>query len=326
MRFIDEAKIYIKSGNGGNGCASFRREANVPKGGPDGGNGGKGGDVIFKAISSKNTLVDFYYRKHHKADNGEGGKGKNRFGKAGKDVILEVPVGTQILTDTKKVIADLDNAGDQIILLEGGKGGAGNTAFKNSRNQSPKTAQKGEQGKELNIELQLKIISDVGVIGFPNAGKSTLLSSISHAKPKIANYPFTTLKPKLGVVFVDDKDFVIADIPGLIKGASEGVGLGYRFLKHIERCKALIHLIDVSSKDLYQDYQIIRKELQNYSSILTTKKELLILNKIDLIDEEELSKKIIDLQKKTNNNNILAISSLAKRNLEQMKREVLKML
>ena len=324
MKFIDESKITITSGNGGNGCLSFLREANAPLGGPNGGNGGNGGNVIFKTTRSINTLIDYQFKKHFKAQNGASGKGSNRNGKKGEDIILRVPIGTQILTESGKVIVDLHQENQQITLLEGGKGGLGNTAFKTSQNRAPKITQNGALGQELIIKLHLKIISDVGIIGFPNSGKSTLLSTISRAKPKIANYPFTTLKPSLGVVYVDEYEFVMADIPGLIKGASEGVGLGDRFLKHIERCKALLHLIDISTADIVDSYKIIRTELEKYSSILAQKPEIIALNKSDLMTPEE-AKKIVQKIEKKLKLPVILISAATKNNLTLLKRELLQM-
>ncbi|MFZ8864525.1 MAG: Obg family GTPase CgtA [Rickettsiales bacterium] len=319
MKFIDEAKIWVKSGNGGNGCLSFRREAHIPYGGPDGGNGGRGGHIIFKATSSINTLIDYRFKKHFKAQNGEAGKGKNRFGKNGSDLTLMVPVGTQILSESGNIIADLDQHGQELLFLEGGKGGAGNAAFKSSKNQTPKYFKAGIEGENLNIILQLKIISDMGIIGFPNAGKSTLLSTISRAKPKIANYPFTTLKPELGVIFVDNHEFVMADIPGLIEGASLGIGLGHKFLKHIERCKALLHLIDITANDIYISYKTIRKELEQYSKILLKKQEIVALNKTDLISAEEIIEKQTYLSQKIQKP-VLIISAATQNNLDNLKR------
>jgi len=322
MKFIDEAKITITSGSGGNGCLSFLREANAPLGGPNGGNGGDGGDIVFQAAKNLNTLVNYQFKRHFSAQNGQGGKGSNRNGKKGEDIILKVPIGTQILTESGKVIIDLNQDQQTINLLEGGKGGLGNAAFKSSQNRAPKIFQKGESGQELIIKLQLKIISDIGIIGFPNSGKSTLLSTISRAKPKIANYPFTTLKPSLGVVYVDEREFVMADIPGLIEGASQGIGLGDRFLKHIERCKLLLHLIDITSPDIIKSYQVIRKELESYSNILNEKSEIIALNKSDLLDPveaEEISKVV--MQKL--NLPVITISAATKNNFTSLKRTLL---
>lgn len=322
MQFIDEAKIYVKSGNGGSGCLSFLREAHTPLGGPDGGAGGSGGNVIFKASKSVNTLIDYRFKQHFKAENGRPGSRRNCNGKKGEDIILIVPVGTQILTESNKIITDLDHHDQEIILLEGGQGGLGNASFKTSLNRAPRKTQKGGEGQELTIKLHLKILSDIGIIGFPNAGKSTLLSVISRAKPKIADYPFTTLKPELGVIYVDEYEFVMADIPGLIEGASQGTGLGHRFLKHIERCKALLHLIDITTPDIIQSYKIIRKELEDYSPVLAKKQELIALNKIDLIDEEELNKIKTKVEKKLNIKT-LTISAVSNQNITSLKRKIL---
>lgn len=323
MQFIDESKIYIKSGNGGQGCLSFLREAHMPFGGPDGGNGGIGGNVIFKANKSVNTLIDYRFKQHFKAGNGAPGKSRNRNGKNGQDIILIVPVGTQILTESNKIITDLDHHDQEIILLEGGKGGLGNAAFKTSLNRSPRKFQKGIAGQELIIKLHLKIISDIGIIGFPNSGKSTLLSTISSAKPKIADYPFTTLQPKLGVIYVDEHEFVMADIPGLIAGASQGTGLGHKFLKHIERCKALLHLIDITNQDIVKSYKIIRNELQNYSPKLSEKKELIALNKIDLLNKSTVTKIKNNITKELNIP-VMTISAATQQNITNLKRNILK--
>lgn len=322
MKFIDEAKITITSGSGGNGCLSFLREANAPLGGPNGGNGGDGGDIVFQAAKNLNTLVDYQFKRHFSARNGQGGKGSNRNGKKGEDIILKVPIGTQILTESGKVIVDLNQDQQNITILEGGKGGLGNSAFKSSQNRAPKIFQKGELGQELIIKLQLKIISDIGIIGFPNSGKSTLLSTMSKARPKIANYPFTTLKPSLGVVYVDEHEFVMADIPGLIEGASQGIGLGDRFLKHIERCKLLLHLIDITSSDIVKSYQIIRKELESYSNILYQKSEIIALNKTDLLDEDMVKEISTEAAQKLNLP-VITISAATTNNLTILKRTLL---
>lgn len=322
MKFIDEAKITITSGSGGNGCLSFLREANAPLGGPNGGNGGDGGDIVFQAAKNLNTLVDYQFKRHFSARNGQGGKGSNRNGKKGEDIILKVPIGTQILTESGKVIVDLNQDQQNITILEGGKGGLGNSAFKSSQNRAPKIFQKGELGQELIIKLQLKIISDIGIIGFPNSGKSTLLSTMSKARPKIANYPFTTLKPSLGVVYVDEHEFVMADIPGLIEGASQGIGLGDRFLKHIERCKLLLHLIDITSSDIVKSYQIIRKELESYSNILYQKSEIIALNKTDLLDEDMVKEISTEVAQKLNLP-VITISAATTNNLTILKRTLL---
>lgn len=315
MRFLDEAKIFVKAGDGGNGCIGFRREKYIPYGGPSGGDGGNGGSVIVKATRSLNTLIDFRYRQHFKIKKGDNGRSSNMHGPASKDIILEVPTGTQILAEDKEtLIADLDNEGDMVILAKGGNGGRGNARFATSTNKAPRFAQDGEQGEELWAWLQLKLISDIGVIGIPNAGKSTFLSSVTSAKPKIADYPFTTLVPNLGVVNIGYDEFVVADIPGLIKGASEGVGLGDKFLKHVERCKALLHLID-SNNDIIDSYQVIRHELKNYSHTLAEKEEVIALTKIDTMSEDEVSSKVRELEKFTGKK-VFAISCAINKNID----------
>ncbi|MBS0236622.1 MAG: GTPase ObgE [Proteobacteria bacterium] len=299
MHFIDEVKIYLKAGDGGNGAVSFRREKFIEFGGPDGGHGGKGGDVIIRVVPGLNTLIDFRYTQHFKAQRGEGGMGRNRTGESGKDLILEVPAGTQVFAeDGETLLADLENVGDEIVIAQGGRGGAGNAAFKSSTNQAPRHAKPGIEGEELWVWLKLKLISDVGLVGLPNAGKSTFLAAVSGAKPKIADYPFTTLRPQLGVVYVDDNEFVMADIPGLIEGASEGSGLGDKFLKHIERCYMLLHLIDADS-DVISAYNTIRHELNNYSQMLVQKEEIIALNKSDLLSQEDIQAKREELEKLT---------------------------
>ena len=286
MQFIDEAKVYIRSGDGGNGCVAFRREKFIPNGGPSGGNGGRGGDVILKCVSDINTLIDFRYKQHFKAPHGQGGKGQNCDGPAGEDIVIEIPKGTQIFSEDAEVLVyDFKEVGDTLTLLKGGNGGFGNSYFKSSVNQAPRYANKGLPGEEQWIWLKLKLLSDAGLVGFPNAGKSTFLSKVTAAKPKIADYPFTTLRPQLGVVRTDDYEFVLADIPGLIEGAHKGVGLGCRFLKHIERCRTILHLIDINSDDVVRDYKIIRNELGEYG--LAEKVELVALNKTDCMLEEE---------------------------------------
>lgn len=317
MRFLDEAKIFVKAGDGGNGCVSFRREKYIPFGGPNGGDGGKGGSIIVKAIGSLNTLIDFRYKQHFKIRKGEHGKGSNMHGAASKDMILEVPIGTQILAEDKKtLVADLDNEGDQVLLGKGGKGGKGNARFTSSVNKAPRFAQDGEPGEELWCWLQLKLISDIGIIGLPNAGKSTLLSKVTAAKPKIADYPFTTLIPQLGVVNIGYDEFVISDIPGLIKGASEGIGLGDRFLKHVERCKALLHLID-ANQDIENAYKTIRHELENYSTTLSEKEEIIAISKIDTLPIEEIKENIAILSK-LSGKKVIAISSATNKNIDKL--------
>jgi GTP-binding protein len=297
VKFVDEVEIFVRAGKGGDGCVAFRREKFVPKGGPWGGDGGKGGDVILRAVRNKKTLIDFYFKKHFFAENGGNGSSNNKKGKDGEDLILEVPCGTivkEIKNGEEKVIADLVNEGDNVIVAKGGKAGLGNTHFKSPTNQTPRIATKGEKGEEKIIKLELKLIADVGIIGYPNSGKSTLLSKISKARPKIADYPFTTIEPNLGVVDLGDfRSFVVADIPGLIEGASKGKGLGIKFLKHIERTKILVHLIDMSENDIINRYENLRNELRNCSSKLIEKKEIVVGNKIDL----EESKKNIEKAK-----------------------------
>ena len=272
MKFLDQAKIYIASGHGGSGSISFRREAHVPFGGPDGGNGGRGGDVIAHCTDGLNTLIDFRYQQHFKARPGDGGKGRDRSGISGQDLILRVPLGTQILDETNNfILADMIKIGQKVTLARGGEGGKGNAFFKTSTNQAPRKSQPGGELEEKWIWLRLKLIADIGLVGLPNAGKSTLLSRITAAKPKIADYPFTTLHPNLGVVNQDNKEFVIADIPGLIEGAHEGSGLGHRFLGHVERCKALLHLVDATSKNIKQDYSTIINEIKAYDKSLSKK-------------------------------------------------------
>ena len=307
MKFLDQAKIYIASGKGGRGCVSFRHEKYIEYGGPDGGNGGKGSDIIFETNDSLNTLIDFRYQQHFKGKNGESGKSKNKTGSSAKNIIIKIPKGTQIMSEDKSIIlSDMTDNNQKYIAAKGGKGGLGNNNFKSSTNRAPRKFTDGEEGSEFWIWLSLKLIADVGIVGLPNAGKSTLLSKISSAHPKIANYPFTTLHPVLGVVKDSDYDFVAADIPGLIKGAHEGKGLGDQFLAHIERCKIIIHLIDINSPKPMQDYNIIRNELKKYSSKLLKKREIIVLSKIDLFEKNiENIKKIFN---KTNNN-VLTISS-----------------
>lgn len=296
MHFIDEAKIYLKAGDGGNGCRSFRREKYIDMGGPDGGDGGRGGGIIIKSDAHLNTLVNFRYKQHFKAEAGQSGKGANRSGKSGEDMILSVPVGTQIYCDDL-LIFDFTKDEQEFCFIKGGRGGLGNSHFKSSVTQAPTRKTEGEEGAEQWIWLKLKLLSDVGVIGLPNAGKSTLLSVISAAKPKIADYPFTTLSPNLGVVYLNEEEFVVADIPGLIEGASSGAGLGDKFLKHIERCKILIHLIDATSDDVLADYTTVKKELHAYSKILEQKLEIICLNKVEMLTQEELNAKRLELSK-----------------------------
>ena len=292
MKFLDQVKIYIKAGNGGNGSPSFRREKFIEFGGPDGGDGGKGGSIILKSERNLNTLIDYRYQQHHKAERGGGGAGKNRTGRGGDNLILKVPIGTQVFEeDNKTLIYDFKNEKEEFVAANGGKGGLGNTRFKSSTNRAPRKFTKGTVGEEYVIWLQLKTIADIGIIGLPNAGKSSLLASITSATPKIANYKFTTLNPNLGVAVYDNKEITLADIPGLIEGAHTGIGLGIKFLKHIERCKTLIHLIDITEENIENLYKQVRNELGKYSKNLLKKDELIVFNKIDLIDKSKLNKK-----------------------------------
>ena len=296
MKFLDQVKIYIKAGDGGSGSPSFRREKFIEFGGPDGGDGGKGGSVVLVSERNLNTLIDYRYQQHFKAERGGDGKGKNQTGKGGDNLYLKVPIGTQVFEeDNKTLIFDFKKEKEEYTAAIGGKGGFGNTRFKSSTNRAPRKFTKGLKGEDFWIWLQLKTIADIGIIGLPNAGKSSLLASITSANPKIANYKFTTLNPNLGVAVYDDKEITLADIPGLIEGAHKGVGLGTKFLKHIERCKTLLHLIDVTEKDLIRSYKQIRAELGKYSKSLLKKNEIIVLNKIDLIDKKnlEIKKKIL---------------------------------
>ena len=293
MKFLDQAKIYIKAGNGGSGSASFRREKFVEYGGPDGGDGGNGGSVIFEAERNLNTLIDFRYSQHFKAEVGFGGSKRNRTGANGKNLIIKVPVGTQLYEeDNNTLIYDFLKNKERYMVASGGVGGLGNVRFKSSTNRAPKKKTKGKNGEEFWIWLQLKVIADIGIIGLPNAGKSSLLASITKARPKIASYPFTTLNPNLGVSYYDDKEITLADIPGLVEGAHKGVGLGDKFLRHIERCKLLLHIVDLSEDDLLGNYLKIRNELSSYDSNLGKKKEILFFNKSDLVEKKDMEKKL----------------------------------
>jgi GTP-binding protein len=323
MKFLDQVKIYIKAGNGGDGSPSFRREKYVEYGGPDGGDGGRGGSIVLRAEENLNTLIDNRYLQHHKAQRGENGAGQNRTGKSGDDSILKVPLGTQVFEeDNKTLIFDFNKKGEEFVAGIGGKGGLGNTRFKSSTNRAPRKFTKGAIGEEFTIWLQLKTIADIGIIGLPNAGKSSLLAAITNANPKIANYRFTTLNPNLGVASYDDKEITIADIPGLVEGAHEGVGLGIQFLKHIERCKSLLHLIDITNLDLNDSYEQVKNELENYSSKLLEKKELVVLNKIDLVDESTV-KEVIDHFSKGKNCEIMTMSTLEKDSISKIKAKLL---
>ena len=322
MKFLDQAKIFLKAGNGGSGCSSFRREKFVEFGGPDGGDGGGGGSIIFYASKNLNTLIDFRYQQHFKAEKGKDGKGKKKTGKNGKDLILKVPIGTQILEeDNNTLIEDLVNPEQKIIIANGGKGGLGNARFKSSTNRAPRKKTGGSEGESFWIWLQLKVIADIGIIGMPNSGKSSLLSVLTQAKPKIANYPFTTINPNLGVVNYNDKEITLADIPGLIEGAHEGIGLGDKFLRHIERCKSILHLIDITNDNLLENYSKVRKELSKYSDKLVKKKEIIVFNKIDIISKEEADKKI-DIFKKKIKREIFKISALKHIGLKNIKKNI----
>ncbi len=301
MKFLDQAKVYVKSGAGGPGCVSFRREAFVEYGGPDGGDGGKGGDVWVEAVEGLNTLIDYRYQQHFKAERGLNGAGRNRTGRDGEDVVLKVPVGTQVLDEDKEtLLADLTEVGQRAMLAVGGRGGKGNAHFKTSRNQAPRKSQPGEPHEDRWVWLRLKLIADAGLIGLPNAGKSTLLSAASRAHPKIASYPFTTLHPHLGVVDMGEANrFVLADIPGLIEGAHEGAGIGDRFLGHIERCALLVHLIDATGEDPVEAYRVVRGELEAYGAGLTDKTEIVALNKIDSVEPERLDELEAELNAET---------------------------
>ena len=322
MKFLDQAKIYLEAGDGGNGCLSFRREKYIEYGGPNGGDGGNGGNIIFKAVKNLNTLIDFRYQQHFRAEKGRPGEGSERTGRSGKDLIIKVPVGTEILAEDKEtLLADMIEENQEVLLAKGGRGGFGNAHYKTSTNQAPERADPGTPGEQLAVWLRLKLIADIGLVGFPNAGKSTLLSVLTAARPKIANYPFTTLHPNLGVFYVYDREFVIADLPGLIEGASEGVGLGHRFLGHTERCSVILHLIDGTSEDVVQSYKTIRDELKNYGDVLVKKPEIVVLNKIDALSQDEIDKKIKDL-KKVNKKKVIAISGVAKLGLDDLKKAI----
>ena len=323
MKFLDQIKIYIKAGNGGNGSPSFRREKFIEFGGPDGGDGGKGGSVVLKSERNLNTLIDYRFQQHHKAKRGENGMGQNRTGKSGDNLVLKVPIGTQVFEeDNKTLIYDFTKAGEEFVAAVGGKGGLGNTRFKSSTNRAPRKFTKGTLGEEFIIWLQLKTIADIGIIGLPNAGKSSLLASITNANPKIANYQFTTLNPNLGVASYDDKEITIADIPGLIEGAHEGTGLGIKFLKHIERCKSLLHLIDITNTNLEKSYYDVKNEIKNYSSDLLKKKELIVLNKIDLVDDKNINNIIKEFSKKIKGE-VLTLSTFDKDSVSKIKAKLI---
>jgi len=320
MKFLDQAKIYLVAGNGGSGSAGFRREKFIEFGGPDGGDGGDGGSIVFMADRNLNTLIDFRYQQHFRAEKGHDGMGKKKTGKNGKDLVLKVPVGTQILEeDNNTLIEDLTKSGQKIIIANGGKGGLGNVRFKSSTNRSPRKKTDGDKGENFWVWLQLKVIADIGIVGMPNAGKSSLLSALTSARPKIANYPFTTINPNLGVANYNNKEITLADIPGLIEGAHEGIGLGDKFLRHIERCKNILHLIDITNDNLSESYSKVRNELSKYSSQLTKKREIIVFNKIDMVSKEEIDKKINIFTKKIKKK-IYTISALKYEGLKDIKR------
>jgi GTP-binding protein len=323
MKFLDQVKIFIKAGNGGAGSASMRREKFVEYGGPDGGNGGRGGSIILSAERNLNTLIDYRYTQHFKSEQGQNGLGKNQTGRGGKNLYLKVPIGTQVFEeDNKTLIFDFKNEKEEFVVAIGGKGGLGNTNFKSSTNRAPKKFTKGTIGEEFWLWLQLKTIADIGIIGLPNAGKSSLLAAITNATPKIANYKFTTLNPNLGVASYDDKEITLADIPGLIEGAHIGTGLGIKFLKHIERCKALLHMIDITDKNLEKSYNQVKNEMAQYSKELLNKKEIIVLNKIDLLETKEANKiiKKFLINKKCE---VLSLTTLEKKSVSKIKAKLL---
>jgi len=322
MKFLDLAKVYIRSGAGGNGCISFRREKYIEYGGPDGGDGGRGGDVWAVAVEGLNTLIDFRYQQHFFAQNGQGGMGRQRTGKDGEDIILRVPVGTEILDeDEETVIADITEVGERVLLAKGGNGGFGNLHFKSSTNQAPRRSNPGQECVDRTIWLRLKLIADAGLLGMPNAGKSTFLAASSNARPKIADYPFTTLHPNLGVVGVDGAEFVMADIPGLIAGAHEGKGIGDRFLGHVERCSVLLHLVDGTSETIAEDYRTIIDELEAYGGHLADKPRVTALNKIDALDEEARAEARAELEAEVGGS-VFTMSGVSREGLTEVLRAV----
>ncbi len=326
MKFLDEAKVYVRSGDGGNGSVSFRREKFIEFGGPDGGDGGRGGDVIVECVGGLNTLIDYRYQQHFKAKNGTGGSGRNRAGANGNDIVLKVPAGTQVIDqDGESVLADFTEIGEKVTLMEGGNGGFGNAHFKSSTNRAPRRANPGLPGIEKTIYLRLKLIADAGLVGLPNAGKSTFLAAVSAAKPKIADYPFTTLHPQLGVVRVDAREFVLADIPGLIEGAHEGAGLGDRFLGHVERCGALLHLVDATGEDPVRAWKTVRKELKSYGEGLDKKPEIVALSKSDALTPKALADQKAKL-KKACKKEPLVLSAHSRKGVDAALRELLKLI
>ena len=325
MQFIDLALIHIRSGTGGSGCSSFRREKFIEFGGPDGGDGGKGGDVVVKAISNLNTLMDFKYKRHYFAKNGRPGMGQNKTGANGDDIILNVPVGTEVLLENKKtVLVDMINDGQQYVIAEGGNGGWGNSRFKSSTNQAPRQANKGHPGSELTLWLKLKLLADVGLVGLPNVGKSSLLSVMSNAKPKIGDFSFTTLTPNLGLVSYKQSDFILADIPGVIEGANLGMGIGIQFLGHIERCQVLVHVLDISSNSLISDFETTLNELSQYKNDLVKKVKCDVLNKVDVIKGKKLEKIVETFNKR--GIEVLPISTFSRVGIEELKDNLLKLL
>ncbi len=318
MKFLDQAKIYIKAGDGGDGACSFRREKFIEFGGPDGGHGGHGADVILKAVPNLNTLIDFRYQQHFKAERGENGAGRNMTGASRSPMIIKVPIGTEVSDETGKIVlADLTEEGQEFVVAKGGAGGRGNESYKTSTNQAPRTFEYGQSGEEIWVWLKLKLIADVGLLGFPNAGKSTLLRGLTNARPKVANYAFTTLHPHLGVAQIHDFEILIADIPGLIEGAAEGVGLGTKFLKHIERCAVLLHMIDGTEEDILKKYRDIRKELEYYNPSLLNKPEIIAINKADCFTPNDLEENIAQLRQHTKSP-IYFISALSKKGLPEL--------
>ena len=324
MKFLDQAKIFVEAGCGGSGSASFRREKFIEFGGPDGGDGGDGGSIILVADTNLNTLIDFRFKQHFKAERGQNGMGKKKTGKSVKNLILKVRVGTQIFEeDNNTLIEDLTKSDQKIIIANGGRGGLGNVRFKSSINRAPRKKTDGSKGESFWVWLQLKVIADIGIIGMPNSGKSSLLSVLTSAKPKIANYPFTTISPNLGVANYNNKEITLADIPGLIEGAHEGIGLGDKFLRHIERCKNILHLIDITNDNLIENYSKVRKELFKYSNKLTKKRELVVFNKIDMVSDDEVNEKI-DIFSKKIKKKIYKISALKHKGIIDVKRALIR--
>ena len=324
MKFLDQAKIYIKAGNGGSGSASFRREKFIEYGGPDGGDGGNGGSIIIQSDRNLNTLIDFRYAQHFKAEHGKPGSKRNKTGANGEELILKGPLGTQIFEeDNNTLIYDFTANKEKYLVANGGKGGLGNVRFKSSTNRAPKKKTSGRSGEEFWIWLQLKVIADIGIIGKPNAGKSSLLASLTRAKPKIANYPFTTINPNLGVTYYAGKEVTLADIPGLVEGAHKGIGLGDKFLRHIERCKVLLHLIDLTEKDLINSYRKIKQELSSYDKKLAYKEEIIFFNKSDLLEKNDIKEKLVEFNKKIKGKHEI-ISVYSKEDMKKIKKILIK--